>query len=135
MAFMVLPKGCIMQFNGNGLTEHNRSTVDVDIDRIENARRMINGSMRKYVVADKYKWSVSWDEVPSDDAATVDGKWGGKSIESFYKTNPGVFTLTIQNAAGSPEVYNAFISSFNKTLLKRGGSTDLWKISLTIEEA
>lgn len=135
MPAMKLPKGSLLQLNGNALTEHNRSEIDVDIERIENAKRMANGSMRKYVVADKKVWSVSWQAVPSEDAYTVDGKWGGKSLESFYDSTPGVFILTVTNGTGTPEVYNAFISEFNKTIVKRGNNSDLWNMSLTIEEA
>jgi hypothetical protein len=100
--------------------------------RIENSKRMHDGTMRKVVIADKLKWSVSWSDVPDQDAKTVDGKWGGASIESFYETTPGLFTLNIKESGVSTN-YNAVITSFSKTVKKRG-TAELWDVSLTIEE-
>lgn len=47
------------------LTDDNRSSLEVNFDRIEYKQRMINGRMRSYHVADKKNYSVSWDQVPS----------------------------------------------------------------------
>lgn len=133
MAAIVLPKGSLLSINGNGLTEHNRGEVDVQINRIENTKRMHDGTLRKVVIADKLKWSVSWTDVPDTDAKCVDGKWGGQSIEGFYKANPGLFTFNVKNSGVSTN-YNAVITEFSKTLKKRGNGAELWDISLTIEE-
>lgn len=131
---MTLPKGSLLQINGNDLSEHNRSEVQIDIIRIENSNRMHNGTYRKVVIADKYKWDVNWKMLPDVDAKTVDGKWGAKSMETFYLANPGVFTLTVKNSGVSTN-YNAVITDFSKSIVKRGASTEGWDISMTIEEA
>jgi hypothetical protein len=47
------------------LSDHNRSDLDINIERIEQKRRMVNGTMRSYHVADKTSISVSWDMLPS----------------------------------------------------------------------
>jgi len=47
------------------LSDHNRSELSFDAERIENRRRMIDGLMRSYWTADKYSLSVSWSELPS----------------------------------------------------------------------
>lgn len=47
------------------LSDHNRSTLDFGIQRIENRQRMVNGRMRSYWVADKRTLSVSWNMLPS----------------------------------------------------------------------
>ena len=132
MAAIVLPKGSMMSFNGNAITEHNRGEVSVDITRIENSQRMHDGTLRKVVIADKLKWSVSWNDVPDTDVACVDGKWGGKSLDAFYKSTPGVFVLNIKES-GNPKNYNAVITDFSKTIKKRG-TAELWDIDITIEE-
>jgi len=84
-----------MLWNNVSITEHNRQSLSVSVDRIENMKRMANGTMRKYVIADKRKWSTSWDSLPDVTSATVDGKEGGLYIENFYNTTPGAFTLKI----------------------------------------
>lgn len=134
MAIMILPKGSIVSLSGNDLTEHNRGDISVDIERIENMKRMHDGTMRKIVLADKYKWSLSWSNVPNVDISTVDGKWGGKSIEAFYKATPGVFVLTVKESGVSTN-YNAFITNFGKTVVKRGANLELWNMQLEMEEA
>lgn len=127
---ITLPKGSILKFDGNALTEHNRRALTVDIERIETADRMANGSMRKYVIADKKKWSTSWELVPSVTAKTVDGKWGGDAMHTFYKATPGVFVLTV-----GIETFNAFITEFSYDVIARGTATEAWNISLSLEEA
>ena len=47
------------------LTDDNRSSLQVTLDRIEYKKRMINGRMRSYHVADKKTFSVSWKDLPS----------------------------------------------------------------------
>ena len=42
------------------LTDHNRGPIQVSPELIESQSRMANGKMRKYVVAQKNKISVSW---------------------------------------------------------------------------
>ena len=133
MATIVLPKGSILKFDGTDISEHNRGEITVDITRIEKADRMHNGTYRKVVIADKYKWDISWDLLPDVDSKTVDGKWGAASLEAFYKNTPGVFVLTVKNS-GVATNYNAVITSFSKTIVKRG-TAELWNVDLTIEEA
>lgn len=128
-----LPKGSIMKWNGNSVTEHGRAELDVKVNRIENSKRMANGTMRKFVIADKREWSTSWSMVPDSDTATVDGKWGGNSIETFYNDTPGPFTLTITDGAGVATTYTVLITDFSKVINKRG-TYDAWDISITIEE-
>lgn len=47
------------------LSDHNRKDLEIDNERIETRKRMVNGTMRSYHVADKQKISWSWDMLPS----------------------------------------------------------------------
>jgi hypothetical protein len=47
------------------LSDHNRSELGMTIERIEQKRRMVNGTMRSYHVADKTSISIDWDMLPS----------------------------------------------------------------------
>lgn len=128
-----MPKGSLLKWNGNALTEHNRSELSIDVNRIENSQRMANGTMRKYVIADKREFSVSWSMVPDATAGTVDGKWGGSAIENFYNTTPGSFTLTVTDGSGVASTYTVMITDFSKVLNKRG-RYDAWDIDVKMEE-
>lgn len=46
-------------------SDHNRSEININNQRIETRQRMINGTMRSYHVADKITLSLSWDRLPS----------------------------------------------------------------------
>jgi len=130
---LVLPKGAMVQWNGNKLTEHNRSELSVDVERIETAKRMANGTMRKYVVADKRTFGVSWNDIPHTAEYTVDGFWGGKEIEKFYNENAGSFPLRITYGDGTSEVFNVMISDFSKSITKRG-LYDFWDVDVEMTE-
>ena len=124
MSIVYLPKGSLLSLNGVQLTEHNRQPLSVSVNRIENAKRMANGTMRKYFIADKRTWSTSWKELPeaiSHQYAgntiidTVDGKAGMSEIEAIYNSQRGSIALIIGAAT-----YYVMFKDFNKTLTKRG---------------
>ena len=93
------------------LSDDNRAAIDFKSERIEQRKRMVNGRMRSYHVADKLTISTSWDMIPSrsnpdyqsfDDATgkssfsrsqkyTTDGGAGGVEIKDWYDNNPGSF--------------------------------------------
>lgn len=127
------PKNAIMQWNGQKVTDHNRSELSVDVDRIENVKRMANGRLRKFVVADKRSFSVSWKDLPDNRSYTVDGFWGGRDIETFYNANAGEFELRVTNGNGTVETFTVVFTDFSKTISKRG-EFDFWQISVQMEE-
>ncbi len=47
------------------LSDHNRAPIDIYPERIEQKRRMVNGTLRSYHIADKLKISTSWSLLPS----------------------------------------------------------------------
>lgn len=94
------------------LSDHNRSPINFSNERIEQKKRMINGRMRSFYVADKLKIDVSWETLPSrgfaykpkfnasgiatsptddQDRYTADGGAGGVEILEWYENHPGPF--------------------------------------------
>lgn len=47
------------------LSDHNRGEINMTTQRIEQRKRMANGTMRSYHIADKMQMSVSWQSLPS----------------------------------------------------------------------
>lgn len=120
------------------ITDHNRSPLDISYERIENKQRMANGALRRYVVAKKRTYSVSWDMLPSSNDTlkglkTVDGGWAGKDIESFHYATDEEFLMQLRGGDGQQEEVVVMISDFSKTVVKRG-AVDLWNLSITLEE-
>lgn len=130
---LTMPRLRLMRWNGNAVTDHNRTQLSIDVERIEKKQRMSNGTMRKYIIADKRKFSTSWTMLPKISSQTVDGFWGADAIETFYNENPGSFVLEL--ADGDTEIYEytVMFSDFSKNIVKRG-SVDFWEISVTMEE-
>lgn len=124
------------------LTEHNRSEISIDTERIEQSQRMANGSLRKFFVADKKSFSVSWSMLPANRSYTVDNQWGALDLIEFYKSSEGQSTFDIrlnfaksgtsQESVGYEE-YNVSCTSFNVTLVKRG-QVPFYNISMSMEQ-
>lgn len=135
---LVLPIGPGLSFKVgvtvNKLSDHNRSELSIGKDRIENRKRMANGTMRTFVVATKRKFSVSWENLPRDNNQTADGFWGAKSISDFYDAHDGEFEVVITYGDNSTETVLVMFDSFSVKLSKRSIYTDLYNIDLGLEE-
>lgn len=126
-------KPSLMEWGGNKITDHNRDALDVNVERIEEATRMANGTKRKYIVADKRTFSCSWKDVPHNAMFTVDGFWGKREMENWYNTQPGAFILNIHHGDDTVEPITVMMSKFSATLSKRG-RFDFWDVSVELEE-
>lgn len=94
------------------LSDHNRSNLDFSTERIENRKRMSNGRMRSYFIADKINISTSWEMLPSrsyfaypdfnqngkspynkinNEEHTADGGAGGVDLLDWYEKHSGSF--------------------------------------------
>lgn len=96
------------------LSDDNRSEISISPQRIEQRKRMINGTMRSNFVADKLAISTSWSLLPSRSFAlypnfgidtlpgvsaytgtqgefTSDGGAGGAEMLNWYETHTGPF--------------------------------------------
>lgn len=143
--------------NGNFLkvTDHGRSPLSESIERIERKARMADGTLRRYTVAKKRTWSASWTNLPSNNGSagmqTVDGGLDGRNMEWFYNVNDGAFLMMLRSGSAinkpmpsltgktfpwSDEdfyIARVMLSDFSKEIVKRG-ATDLWEVSITLEE-
>lgn len=142
------------------LSDHNRSEIEISNERIENRKRMINGTMRSYVVANKKRYSISWEMLPSrafDDVPTInssgsvtsnytmhtaDGGAGGWDLKNWYETHNGPFYMLLSydnpstrygDYSGYVEVVHVYFANFQHAVIKRG-ITDFWDISVELEE-
>lgn len=121
-----------MQWNSNNITDHNRSELSMDYERIEKKQRLANGFLRSYFIANKLNFSVSWDDVPGDAQHTVDGFWGRNEMKDFYEETRGAFVLRLHDRSFA--IYNVMFTSFDSRLKKRGPSYSLWSISAGFEQ-
>jgi len=95
------------------LSDHNRSDMAFTPERIEKRQRTINGRMRSYHIADKMKFSTSWNNLPSraysatpnfdqdgvsdylrtTNEYTADGGAGGVELLDWYEKHTGSFWM------------------------------------------
>lgn len=146
MAAMSMPRGSILWIKSGGVyyktSEHNRSEFTVTPQRIEKTQRMSNGTLRKFFIADKKVFNVSWDMLPHTSSLTVDGGWGASDLRSFYEGSAGQGTFDIkinlatngtdQSSAGFEE-YTVSITGCSFVVLKRGIQPH-WNVSLSLEQ-
>jgi hypothetical protein len=74
---------------GYTITDHNRQPLQIAYDTIENSARMANGTLRRYITANKKKIAISWDMVPAAGGYnfTADSNLGAAWLKSFYEEN------------------------------------------------
>lgn len=92
------------------LSDHGRSEIGVTGQRIEQRKRMINGTLRSVYIADKFTIDLSWSNLPSRSYSarpnfnqstgkqtgtaekyTVDGGAGGAELLKWYEDHKGPF--------------------------------------------
>lgn len=132
------------------ITDHGRQPLSITVERIENKQRMADGTMRRYVVAKKRSWNVSWENIPSRrnptrngvlGLTTVDGGWAGEDIENFHNETDGPFKMRLRGGDdeskpvtdGTIEEVTVMISDYSREVEKRG-IVDYWNIDITLEE-
>lgn len=146
MAVTYLPRGVLLQIESqispssvfSSVTEHNRQPIEVSTNRIEQSTRTSNGTLRKFFIADKKQFSVSWTMLPATSSYTTDGYWGAKDLIDFYESSLGQGTFRIklnyaQQGTESFTTYTVNCTSFSASLRKRGVVAH-WDISMTMEE-
>ena len=126
----------------NKVTEHNRSPLEINVERIESITRTSNGTLRKNHIADKRSFSASWEMLPSYRDLTVDGGWGAEDLRQFYLSDDGKKTFNIRinlaktgsdQSSSGYESYTVSFSNCSFSVLKRGLQPH-WSVSLTMDE-
>jgi len=126
----------------NKVSEHNRSPLEINVERIESITRTSNGTLRKNHIADKRSFSMSWEMLPSYRDLTVDGGWGAEDLRQFYLSDDGKKTFNIRinlaktgsdQSSSGYESYTVSFSNCSFSVLKRGLQPH-WSVSLTMDE-
>jgi len=131
------------------LSDHNRSDISVSPERIENSKRMVNGTMRSYHTADKLKLSTSWSLLPSrafdlradfnqstgisditgqNRKYTVDGGAGASEIVKWYEDHVGPFWVFLSydkyTNFGSDDAAHGHLAEYSEAILMKISNID-----------
>lgn len=124
------------------VSEHNRSDLSINTNRIKQSTRMANGTLREFIIADKKTFSTSWSMLPSYRNETVDGAWGAEDLKTFYESLAGQTSFRIkintsQSASlaesSTSNIYTVIFNGFDCSLIKRG-IQPYWSVNLTLEQ-
>ena len=71
------------------LTDHNRGPAHISYETIQQSSRMADGTMRRFITANKKNLSLAWTNLPSAGGYNfiADSNLGGAFIKSFYEEN------------------------------------------------
>lgn len=139
------------------LSDDNRSDMQVSVERIEHKKRMIDGTMRSYHVADKRSYSVSWQNFPSsasfvsENMRSFSSQWAaGQEMLKWYNAHSDSFWLLLvydtpnletsgESINRIPLAYeiekrNVFFDSFTYNIIQRGSMYDHWDLSISLVE-
>jgi hypothetical protein len=127
-------KPAAIRFDDVFLTDHNRSAIDINYERIQDTVRTQFGQLRKYHRADKRTFSFSWSMLPETFRHTVDGNPGAKELENLFLNFTGSFLMTLSYDEGSEEEIEVIITDFSVSLEKRWDPTNFYSVSISLEE-
>jgi hypothetical protein len=127
-------KDAVLAFNGTQVSDHNRSPLSIEYERLENKVRTQRGVLRKYHRADKRTIGCSWDKLPENDGHTVDYGMGAGELIDFHKATTGAFTVTVTFDTGVTETLTMVFADFSAELLSRKGNVNLYAVNLSLEE-
>lgn len=134
---LILQKGSLIVLGGIALSEHNRSSLAIPHQPVKTDKRLANGGMRRYFVANKLTFSFSWEKLPALDEQTVDGKAARNSIRNLWLANPGEIVMTYKEVNNNnnqiSSQYTVFIDTYQDELLKRL-SYQQWNVQMTLIE-
>lgn len=116
------------------LSDHNRSPLSEDFEIIEQSRRTAKGTRRKYNIAQKRTYMLSWDKLPQADANTVDGFAGADTLLTMTQTQKDTVTLRIKLRNGTNRDVLVHIVAFDRTYRERGIDDHYYDVSITFEE-
>jgi hypothetical protein len=145
------------------LTDHNRAPIVYTPQRLEQVQRMADGTMRKFVVANKDVFDVSWSFIPAASTTlgtgnaafkpTVDGNYGAAFMKAFYEQyvfTPVYLKILYANDNATGTAFNSsqtqsntgtgidtiqvFMTDFSMTIINRFTYTDYVDVKMQFTE-
>lgn len=123
------------------LSDHSRTPLSVSYEVIENSQRMADGTMRKYVIANKRLISCSWEMLPTTANMVVDSNASALAMKRFWEiNNPYAMTMTLYyKKNGSADLtyadsINVFWNTFSFDIIKRFRDYDYWNTTAEFTE-
>jgi len=124
----------LVRLNDTDLTDQGR-TFDEDRDERAVENTTANGTIKKYIIAEKRTWNFGWSMLPQNASDTYDEKGARDTIKALAMVGNTV-TLRVRNSYGEEYIYTVWIESYSEKLVRRDFISNifLYDISLSLKE-
>ena len=126
----------LLSLDGIEITEHNRkysgtesiASSDVELD---------SGINKRYIRKNKQTLSLSFTYIPSLAIHTVDARVGRNYLQTIANKRGKVAVIVQLDPEGSPLQFDAYVTSYSETLIKRDVANQCayYYVTLALEEA
>ena len=136
------------------LSDHSRSPLSVSYEIIEKSSRMADGTMRKYVIGKKNRYSCQWTLLPTIRSQVADGNADARDMKEFYDrfcysplsldlyymtnaTERGRVVVPVDKNNDTnhyKETKNVFWTGFTFEVVKRFRNFDYWDVTTEFTE-
>jgi hypothetical protein len=127
-------KPAAIELDGIFLTDHNRSELNINNQRLVNDIRTQFGELRRYYKADKKSFTVNWSMIPQSFEYTVDANLGAEDMKDLFESKQGLVNLKIYFDFGDEQDYRVVITDFSFILRNRWDEYRFYDCSLAMEE-
>lgn len=126
----------LLSLDGVEITEHSRkysgsesiAASDVELD---------SGINKRYIKKNKKSLSLSFSYLPSLAIHTVDARVGRNYLQTLANKRGKVAVYIQLGPEESPQQYDAYVTSYSETLIKRDVASQCayYDVSISLEEA
>jgi hypothetical protein len=107
----------LITIGGTIFTDQGR-TFSEDRDERAVMVELASGKLKKYIKAEKRKFTVAWTWLPLTASATSDGKEARTALRTICY-NGATTTLAVKNSVGGSEQYTVFVSDYSESIIQR----------------
>ena len=124
----------LVRFDDTDITDQGR-TFSEGRDERAVSNNTANGTIKKYIIAEKRTWSLSWSYIPQLSTDTYDEKGARDTIKALAMIGDPI-TLRVRNSYGEEYVYTVWIEDYDEKVVRRDFVTNifLYDVNLSLKE-
>jgi hypothetical protein len=124
----------LVRLNDTDLTDQGRTFDEKRDERaVENVTA--NGTIKKYIIAEKREWDLAWSMLPQNASDTYDEKGARDTIKALAMVGNTV-TLRVRDSYGEENIYTVWIQDYSEKIVRRDFVSNifLYDVSISLKE-
>jgi len=121
----------ILSLNGTEFTDQGRTLSESRDERAVTVQ-LASGKIKKYVMGEKKRWSLSWKWLPHSSALTHDNKGARDQLRAIAFAGNTV-TMLVRNTYGQTDTYTVWIENYSEDVVRRDTVTGQFFYDVTLE--